>query len=370
MEKPSSFLLTIVLCTSLIGCITSKRLMHQQTTLSATEILPYGRYAHANHQLELISSAAHFGFSFRGRTCQVFASIPAENDHNYLQYEIDGKYQGKLRVTVRDSLPIIITAKGNGRHTVWIYKATEAHTGPIFINKIVGAKVKALEQSAAPWIEFIGNSITCGAAADDSEVPCGTGVYHDQHNAYDAYGPRVARELGVNYLLSSVSGIGIYRNWNSDGPTLPQVYDKIDFQKDSSREWDFKTTPPAIVSIAMGTNDFSGGDGITPRLPFDELAFTAKYIAFVQQVKAHYPAAQIVLLDSPILKGEQKDTLVRCLSAVKTSIDVLYPLDLPVRIHLFTPMQARGCTGHPSVADHALLAEELLPFFKQCLPEY
>ncbi len=77
--------------------------------------------------------------------------------------------------------------------------------------------MKALKVPAASLIEFIGNSITCGAAADPSEVPCGTGVYHDQHNAYYAYGPRVARALAANYIVRSVSGSGIYRNWNSDG---------------------------------------------------------------------------------------------------------------------------------------------------------
>jgi hypothetical protein len=53
-----------------------------------------------------------------------------------------------------------------GMHTVWIYKATEAHTGPIFIEKITGQDLKPLKRPEAPLIEFIGNSITCGAAAD------------------------------------------------------------------------------------------------------------------------------------------------------------------------------------------------------------
>jgi hypothetical protein len=30
-------------------------------------------------------------------------------------------------------------------------------------------------------------------------------------------------------------------------------------------------------------------------------------------------------------------------------------------------MQASGCSGHPSVAEHAVLAEELIPFFKKLL---
>jgi len=30
-------------------------------------------------------------------------------------------------------------------------------------------------------------------------------------------------------------------------------------------------------------------------------------------------------------------------------------------------MQAHGCAGHPSVEEHAVLANELLPFFKKLL---
>jgi hypothetical protein len=30
-------------------------------------------------------------------------------------------------------------------------------------------------------------------------------------------------------------------------------------------------------------------------------------------------------------------------------------------------MNARGCGGHPSVEDHAILAKELVPFFKSLL---
>ncbi len=75
------------------------------------------------------------------------------------------------------------------------YKAPIAYTGAIVIQKITGKDLKALQRPPAPLIEFIGNSITCGAAADASEVPCSTGEYHDHHNAYYAYGPVVARAL-------------------------------------------------------------------------------------------------------------------------------------------------------------------------------
>lgn len=336
--------------------------------LPATALHPYGRFIINKQQnLELISSAVHFGFSFEGKECEVFASIPNTQNHNYLQYELDGVYQKRIKISSNSNHPIVLTAPTAGKHTVWIYKATEAHTGAILIEKIAGQNLKAIKKPEAPLIEFIGNSITCGAAADPSEVPCGTGEYQDQHNAYYAYGPRVARALKTNFILSSVSGIGIYRNWNSDGPAMPQVYEKADFQDNNPKLWNFNLFTPQIVSIALGTNDFSNGDGIKKRLPFDSAVFVNNYIKFVQQVKLKYPKAQMALLSSPMINGNNRLVLQNCLSAVQQKINELFLTNKPVAVFFFEPMQAHGCSGHPTIEDHAILATELLPFFKQLL---
>jgi hypothetical protein len=330
-----------ILCFTTISCISSKTNSSTTSNLEAAALQPYGRFIiNQERNLELISSAVHFGFSFEGEECQVFASLPNKNDHNYLQYELDGKYQKRIRIQGASSDPFVLKVQGGGRHTMWIYKATEAHTGPIYIKKITGSKISPLKRQDAPLIEFIGNSITCGAAADASEVACGTGVYHDQHNAYHAYGPTVARAIGANFILSSVSGIGIYRNWNSD---------------------------PQVVSIALGTNDFSNGDGINKRLPFDSASFVRSYITFVQQVKLKYPNALIALLSSPMVRGSARETLQNCLIKVKEDVDALYPTAKPVSLYFFNPMEPHGCTGHPNLEDHALLAKELELFFRKIL---
>jgi lysophospholipase L1-like esterase len=280
---------------------------------------------------------------------------------------MDGVYQKRIRVGKDSSVPIIISALKDGPHEVWIYKATEAATGAVYIRQITGSGVKVLPNPNAPLIEFIGNSITCGAAADPSEVACGAGQYYDQHNAYYAYGPRSARSLGMNYILSSVSGIGIYRNWNSDGPTMPQVYEKLDLQLNDRPQWDFSKYRPTIISIALGTNDMSNGDGKKPRLIFDSSIFVANYIKFVQLVKSKYPSAQIVLLSSPMVGGQRGQLLENCVTAVKSEIDRLFPESKPVALFFFKPMQARGCSGHPNVEDHAIMAEQLTPFLKKFL---
>ncbi len=45
-------------------------------------------------------------------------------------------------------------------------------------------------------IEFIGNSITCGAQSDPSDIPCDEGEYMDHQYAYLAYGP-IFKEIKI-----------------------------------------------------------------------------------------------------------------------------------------------------------------------------
>ena len=357
--------LSVFLCFSFF---LSSPSLGQGKSLQGKDLLVMGRSAITDQHLELVSSGVHFGISFKGKECQLIVSLSAWQDHNYLQYELDGVYQKRLKIeggSKGDTLTVV--APASGEHTLWIYKATEAHTGPIFIHQVVGKGLKKLSIPQRPLIEFIGNSITCGAAADPSEVPCGSGEYHDQHNAYLAYGPRASRVLGADFVLSSVSGIGIYRNWNSDNPVMPKVYEKVDFQEEGTRPWDFKTFEPTIVTIALGTNDFSRGDGKKPRLPFDSATFTAEYIKFVKLVKSKYPKAQVALTNSPMVSGADNDLFVTCLKKVKRIIGRDYPNDKPVAIFLYKTMSPRGCSYHPSVEDHQLMADQITPFLRNLL---
>ncbi|MDR6339327.1 hypothetical protein HNQ91_002378 [Filimonas zeae] len=336
-------------------------------TLYASQLQPVGRtFINNNQQLALISSAAHFSFSFTGTSCTIYLAADNAGAYNYMQYEMDGVYQKRIRITGNAPAPVVITTAKTGKHTLCIYKATEAHTGALLVTKIAANGIATVKEPERPLIEFIGNSITCGAAADASEIPCGTGQYHDQHNGYMAYGPSVARALHVSYMVSGVSGIGIYRTWNRESPNMPQVYDKLDFQEQGTRTWNFATRQPAIVSIALGTNDISRGDG-TPRASFDSARFVTDYIAFVKKVKAHYPQARIALLSSPMVKNAEGELLKRCIAAVKSEIDAAYPNNKPVAVFYFAPMEPHGCTGHPNVADHRIMAAQLKPFFKKLL---
>ncbi len=131
--------------------------------------------------------------------------------------------------------------------------------------------------------------------------------------------------------------------------------------------WDFKIYKPAIVSIALGTNDLSDGEQTAPRLPFDSAEFVSRYIKFVQQVKSKYSGRANCAAQQSNVNGDRRTKLQNCLTAVKQHVDNLYSADKPVATFFFEPMQAQGCTGHPNVADHGVMADEVTPFFKQLL---
>ena len=320
----------------------------------------------------LIGSASSVSFGFTGDSCQVILqSIDSWEHHNYVSIVIDGIYQKRLKIEKgeRKRYKIEIPTKAD-THQIQIFKATEATTGNILFGGALVENFLLPKKRAKKRIEFIGNSITCGMGNDFIEIPCGKGEWFDQHNAYWAYGPILSRELDTDFLLSSVSGIGMYRGWNDENieePNMPQVYENLYLTKQKSKP--FHTNfQPDIVSICLGTNDLSDGDGIKPRLPFNDEKYIANYISFINTIYKRYPKAQIVLLNSPMLSGERNTILVGCLKKVLQHFES-DTTHKKIVLFEFQPMQPKGCTFHPDIEDHKIMAQQLSPLFKKLLDE-
>jgi hypothetical protein len=325
-----------------------------------------------DNKVVLVGTASSVFFNFSGNECSIsLQSVDTWEHHNYVSLVLDGKYIGKLRIEKGAAQYFPIKTTSNKKeHTLEIYKTTEAHSGGILFTGTT-AKLTSISAKKKKKIEFIGDSITCGAASDPSDIPCDKGEYFDHHNGYYAYGPVLSRAIGADYLMSSVSGIGMYRNWNDenkDEGIMPDVYQNLYLTKDNSKpKYDFAFQPD-IISIALGTNDFSGGDGKKERLPFNPEKYVSNYINFIKMLYEHNPKAQIVITNSPMVGGERAVVFEDCLNKVKNAFaeDKAHK---PILIFKFKPMTPKGCSGHPDVADHKVLAEEYAPFLKKLLNE-
>ncbi|MBF4472884.1 SGNH/GDSL hydrolase family protein [Flavobacterium sp. HJJ] len=324
----------------------------------------------ADNKAVLIGAAAAVSFDFIGDSCSV--SLQSMVDHqNYVSIELDGNYIGRVRIEKGEikSYPVKVS-NGKKTHHLSIYKATEAANGGVLFAGTTAKLVKSTASKKKKKIELIGDSITCGFGNDASAIPCGSGDWYDQHNAYWAYGPVLSRALNIDFVLSSVSGYGMYRNWNDEHenePNIPDVYENLYLNKDSSKPYNFAFQPD-LVSICLGTNDLSDGDGKKARLPFNEEKYVSNYIEFIKTVYKHAPNTRIVLLTSPMVSGDKNVTLVKCLKKVIQAFEN-DKAHKPITLFEFQPMSPKGCGYHPDITDDKVMADQLIPYFKKLLNE-
>ncbi len=317
---------------------------------------------HVDGSIELIGPASFVEIVASGDS----VSIPVINplDHNnYVTVFIEDTVVDRYVISASDTtyLGFNLSKKSN----IKLVKDTEASNGPILIPGIWADSVFQRKEQDNLLIEFIGNSITCGMGADTTDILCGENQWFDQHRASLAYGPLAARDLGAEYLLSSVSGIGIYRTWNDENiiePTMPQVYDNLYLNRDTTFQYQ-PSKSPDLISICLGTNDLSDGDGIKERLPFDQSKFVEGYVKFISHLIDLHPQSKIVLLTSPMVGGEKGVVLKESLKQVVES----FKSSKQIKVFEFEQMIPTGCTYHPSLSEHQIMAKQLIPFYQEIL---
>ena len=330
-----------------------------------------GRVDVANKEYPKLSGpASSVEFNFSGKKVSInLKNIPFQGYYNYVSVELDGEYIGRFKVDNNEFKAFTFEVKNKSKkiHTIKIFKATEAAMGEVAVDT-TGIEAIPFQPIAKKKIEFIGDSITCGFGNDETGLPCGQGQWFDQHNGYLAYGPVVSRMLGADFLLSSVSGYGMYRNWNSEKweeDILPDVYDYLYLRRSQPEQFgnDYQ---PDLVSICLGTNDLSDGDGKKLRLPFNKYKYIGNYIELIQKIYKKYPNTRIALLNSPMVNGDRNKIFVECLKEVKAFFnnDTKHK---PIEIFEFPEMKSAGCGYHPSIEDDKKMADLLYPFYKNLL---
>lgn len=334
---------------------------------ASNELLHYsGRFEFlTDSTTALISSGSYVEFNVKGDSINIYLQTES-SARNYYVITVNGIYKKRYKIEGDSIQKIGLKLPNSNQNRIGIYKATEAFNDKIIFHGVDAEALLPLEEKTLK-IEFIGDSVTCAALSDNSDIPCNEGEYQDQHNAYLSYGARLATELNADFMLSSVSGIGMYRNWNDEHleePIMPQVYGNLYLNTNSSKPYDYSFNPD-ITSICLGTNDMSDGDGVKQRLPFNPEAYTKNYIRFIETIYAHSPDTKIILLNSPMIQGMNNETLVSCLKNVQSYFK--NKKNKEITLFEFDHLYVNGCNYHPSTEENKIMAEKLLPTFKTLL---
>lgn len=189
---------------------------------------------------------------------------------------------------------------------------------------------------------------------DDSEIPCKTRNWYDQHNAWLSYGAITARNVKAQFHLSSVSGIGLMHSCCNMDIIMPQVFDKVSM-RNNAVQWNFAKFQPDIVTVCLGQND-----GVQ-----DSASFCNNYITFMKDLRKYYPQATFILLSSPMADDKLRNFLRQSIKAVLLRLN---PGDgNKLYAHIFEKQYIAGCDAHPSKEEHKQIADELTLFVRQVM---
>ena len=277
--------------------------------LNAESAKLIGRTVFKNGKLRLTHSASGCEFTFTGKKLILTVGCD-KNCHD------DGKRCNKPRVAVICGGRFIVKKVIEERcESFTIIDSEETVTKNIRIIKLSESAFSLAEVSPAETddgasvapvpekplkIEFIGDSITCGYGVDDSNMQSEFSC--EAENAMKSYAYKTAEILDADYSIFSYSGYGIISGYTESGEKntheiLPQWYSSygfsystIDGAKLQDMPWDFTSSPPDIIVINLGTNDFS----YCSKNENGFLELENEYVNFLRTIRSRNPNSAIV----------------------------------------------------------------------------
>lgn len=265
-----------------------------------------GRAAFAENTLWMVHSGSGAEFQFTGTkaviTLQGDSSAYAGADNQArVGVFVNGECVADVMVDEKEKTLTVWESEKRKHCVVTVVKLSESPHSTAGIRSIQVESEAAIVPTLPKehFIEFIGDSITCGYGVEDEN--------RDHHfsttteNAMKTYAYKTAQALDADYSLVSFSGYGIISGYSWDGvrhedQMVSNYYEKLGFsyasylgQTPHNLAWDFEKRQPDLIVINLGTNDesYTGTD----QARRDE--FVEGYVAFLKQVREKNPNAMI-----------------------------------------------------------------------------
>lgn len=263
---------------------------------------------------------------------------------------VDGKPAGTLHLAPLSKRYDVFKDAAPGPHKVELVHRSETWLGVASIARFtVDGRFLSAPTLPGRRMLVLGDSVTCGA---DMERGTGDKDTPDWWNPRLSYGMQAARALDAQVQLVCYGGRGLVRSWNdrTDELQLPAFYDLAIADAAHPVPWNQAAYDADLVVIAIGTNDFN------PGIP-EHTAYVDAYAALLRRVLRDHRHAQIALTEGVLLEGEKKAVLIGYLKEAMARVG-------DTRVHLLAPMVHQpgdAVNGHPTTAQHAAMANELLP---------
>ncbi|MGN1100992.1 MAG: GDSL-type esterase/lipase family protein [Huintestinicola sp.] len=345
---------------------------------SSENVKPLGRTLLTDDMLWLAFSGSGAEFTVSGTKAEIViagddnAEKPDnEDDQARIAIYVNGERVVDDMIDHAEETYTVFESETPAECDIKVVKLSETTMSTCAVKSITveGGEIKPAEKKEH-FIEFVGDSITCGYGVDDEvkEHHFST-VTEDVTKTY-AY--KTAEALDADYSMVSISGYGIISGY-SDGKKkvanqqLPKYYDKLGNcygtfkgRKVSSEIWDFTGYTPDVIVVNLGTNDESYTKNKEDRIK----DYTDSYVEFLKAIRSHNPDSQIICTLGimgnglyPYVEqavetytGETGDTKV-----------IAMPFDVQ------SPDDGYAADWHPTEATHAKAAEKLTAQIKETM---
>ena len=233
----------------------------------------------------------------------------------------------------------------SGSHNIRILKQTEAQNSLCVLNYLqFDGQFEQAPAEKNAYIEFIGDSITCGygnLCANGAANP-GTALNQDgtQTFAFNA-----AESLNADFSMVSCSGIGVavgYRTFTEDA-----FFAKQSYYRNQTTAYAPARTPDLVV-INLGTNDQSKGA--------DSETFKQKAVELINLVRTTYGADVKIVWAYNMMKSGMSAEVAQVIEALGGESAGLYMCELP--------RNTAGGGGHPSLEAQISAAAVLTQFIQ------
>lgn len=276
------------------GCIASKT---GTITPSHKKIKAEGRVAIAKDgTAEVYWPGSGFTTTFKGTGISV--DLKDERGYNYFNVIIDDSLTGCILISRKKTTYILAAGLRDTIHTVQLLKRADWFRGKTWIYEFNVPPGTTLLRTPprTRMIEFFGNSITVGAAVEDTLKDRGDSTFT---NNYRSYASITARHFNANYSCIASSGIGLMAS--AGNLIMPDIYNRLD-PDDSLSSWKFQGQKPGIVVINLFQNDswiVNSPDFVQFKRRFGTQAPTEEFIVnaykkFVAIIRSNYPKASII----------------------------------------------------------------------------
>ncbi len=316
--------------------------------------------------VDMVASGIEFKGAFIGEVTLDLQCTAKKDNEAYLAVFVDGvrvpdtyfgtkRETGKFHVTSSDGVKTLTIANFSeaGEHTIRIVKQTESNYALLDFIKLTYTGILDIPPADKDfYIEFIGDSLTCGmGSAGDTTIKGGGSAQGingaDWEDGTFGYAYRTAQMLDADYSIVSESGIGLAHTWFS--AKMGEFYTRTSYNRSTTNMYSFERTPDLVV-INLGTNDhyLKSTDGHSQHYT-DANIVGKEAKALMETIRSKYGSDVKILWVSGVWTGiEYEEAQVNsAIAELGGEAAGIYSFKLT-----YNAENVKGAEGHPSKAGH------------------